>query len=70
MERSQAPEPYEIVDWLRQGAHPLAPQVQPNAIATGRNPENAVVCVARRLMRLTSREELEAVIYSSLMSDD
>src|SRR5690606_32215383 len=68
VDRTQAPELYEMVDRLRQRADlpmptvAIAPQEQPNAFATGRNPQNAVVCVTAGLMRIVSREELEGVI--------
>jgi heat shock protein HtpX len=66
--REQAPEIYEIVDRLRQRADlpmpqvAIAPHEQPNAFATGRNPEHAVVCVTQGLVQLVSRDELEGVI--------
>ncbi len=68
----EAPELYEMVDRLRQRAGlpmptvAIAPHEQPNAFATGRNPENAVVCVTAGIMRLVSREELEGVIAHEL----
>jgi heat shock protein HtpX len=67
-----APELYEMVDRLRQRAGlpmptvAIAPHEQPNAFATGRNPENAVVCVTEGIMRLVSRDELEGVIAHEL----
>ncbi len=69
---AEAPELYEMVDRLRQRAGlpmptvAIAPHDQPNAFATGRNPEHAVVCVTSGLMRLMSREELEGVIAHEL----
>jgi heat shock protein HtpX len=66
--REQAPEIYEIVDRLRQRAGlpmpqvAIAPHEQPNAFATGRNPEHAVVCVTQGLVQLVSRDEIEGVI--------
>jgi heat shock protein HtpX len=72
VDRAQAPELYEMVDRLRQKAAlpmpavAIAPQAQPNAFATGRNPEHAVVCVTAGLMNLVSREELEGVIAHEL----
>jgi heat shock protein HtpX len=72
VERAQAPELYEMVDRLRQRAGlpmptvAIAPQAQPNAFATGRNPEHAVVCVTSGLMNIITREELEGVIAHEL----
>ena len=68
----QAPELYQMVDRLRQRAGlpmptvAVAPHEQPNAFATGRNPENAVVCVTEGILKLVSREELEGVIAHEL----
>ena len=68
----QAPELYVIVDRLRQRAGlpmptvAIAPHMQPNAFATGRNPENAVVCVTEGILQLVSRDELEGVIAHEL----
>lgn len=72
IEPSQAPELYEMVDRLRQRAGlpmptvAIAPHDQPNAFATGRNPEHAVVCVTDGLLRLIGPEELEGVIAHEL----
>ena len=69
---AQAPDLYRMVDRLRQNAGlpmptvAIAPHAQPNAFATGRNPENSVVCVTEGLMQLISREELEGVIAHEL----
>jgi heat shock protein HtpX len=68
----EAPELYEMVDRLRQRAGlpmptvAIAPHDQPNAFATGRNPENSVVCVTEGLMRMLSRDELEGVVAHEL----
>jgi len=68
----QAPELYAMVDRLRQRAGlpmptvAIAPHAQPNAFATGRNPEHAVVCVTEGIMSLVSRDELEGVIAHEL----
>jgi heat shock protein HtpX len=70
--REQAPELYDMVDRLRQRAGLPMPQVaiaphdQPNAFATGRNPDHAVVCVTRGLMSLVNRDEAEGVIAHEL----
>jgi len=68
----QAPELYEMVDRLRQRAGlpmptvAIAPHAQPNAFATGRNPENAVVCVTQGIVQSLTREQLEGVIAHEL----
>jgi heat shock protein HtpX len=68
----EAPELYRMVDRLRSRAGlpmptvAIAPHPQPNAFATGRNPENAVVCVTAGLMELVDRDELEGVIAHEL----
>ena len=72
VDRAQAPELYEMVDRLRKRAGlpmptvAIAPHQQPNAFATGRDHEHAVVCVTEGLMKLVSREELEGVIAHEL----
>ncbi len=68
----EAPELYEMVDRLRQRAGlpmptvAIAPHDQPNAFATGRNPEHSVVCVTEGLLRLMTKDELEGVIAHEL----
>ncbi len=72
VERAQAPELYDMVDRLRQRAGlpmptlAIAPHEQPNAFATGRDPEHAVVCVTSGLTRLVDRDEMEGVIAHEL----
>jgi heat shock protein HtpX len=72
VDASQAPELYAMVDRLRQRAGlpmplvAIAPHEQPNAFATGRNPEKSVVCVTEGILKLISREELEGVIAHEL----
>ena len=69
---AEAPELYGMVDRLRQRAGlpmptvAVAPHMQPNAFATGRNPEHAVVCVTEGIVQLVSRDELEGVIAHEL----
>jgi heat shock protein HtpX len=69
---SEAPELYEMVDRLRRRAGlpmptvAIAPHEQPNAFATGRNPEHAVVCVTDGLLRVVGRDELEGIIAHEL----
>jgi heat shock protein HtpX len=67
-----APDLYRMVDRLRQKAElpmptvALAPAQQPNAFATGRNAEHAVVCVTVGLMDALDARELEGVIAHEL----
>jgi heat shock protein HtpX len=69
---AEAPELYAIVDRLRQRAGlpmprlAVAPHGQPNAFATGRSPEKAVVCVTDGLLRLLGRDEVEGVLAHEL----
>ncbi|MGK7310697.1 MAG: zinc metalloprotease HtpX [Candidatus Longimicrobiales bacterium M2_2A_002] len=72
IERSKAPELYDMVDRLRQRAGlpmptvAIAPQEQPNAFATGRNHENAVVCCTAGILKLVDSTEIEGVIAHEL----
>jgi len=67
-----APELYGVVRRLAQRAELPMPKVyimdqdQPNAFATGRNPERGAVAVTNGLMRLLSQSELEGVIAHEL----
>jgi len=72
VDQSQAPDLYAMVDRLRQRAGlpmptvAIAPHAQANAFATGRNPQNAVVCVTEGLTQLVDKDELEGVIAHEL----
>jgi heat shock protein HtpX len=44
----------------------IAPHEQPNAFATGRNPEHAVVCVTQGILNLVPADELEGVLAHEL----
>ncbi|HET6516518.1 MAG TPA: zinc metalloprotease HtpX [Thermodesulfovibrionales bacterium] len=69
---SEAPELFGIVRRLSQKAQMPLPRVyvieedQPNAFATGRNPEHAAVAVTTGIMRILSPEELTGVIGHEL----
>lgn len=69
---AEAPELYRMVDRLRQRAGlpmpvvAIAPHEQPNAFATGRNPDNAVVAVTTGILKQMPTEELEGVIAHEL----
>lgn len=69
---AEAPELYGMVRRLAQRAQLPMPKVaiinedQPNAFATGRNPEHGTVAVTTGIMRILSREELEGVLAHEL----
>ena len=44
----------------------VSPSPQPNAFATGRNPEHAAVCVNQGLIELLNRDEMEGVLAHEL----
>jgi len=70
--RSEAPELVDMVDELRlQAGLPmprvvLIPSDQPNAFATGRNPDHAVVAFTDGILRALPREELAGVAAHEL----
>jgi len=70
--RQQAPGLYEEVEDLARRAQlpmpkvAVVPDATPNAFATGRSPERAVVAVTEGLLRLTDRRELRGVIAHEL----
>lgn len=69
---AEAPELYRMIEKLAQRASLPMPRLyvingdQPNAFATGRNPEHGVVAVTTGIMRILSREELEGVLAHEL----
>jgi heat shock protein HtpX len=69
---NQAPELYGMVQRLTQQAGlPMPklyviPQEAPNAFATGRNPEHAVVAVTEGLLKILDREEVMGVLAHEL----
>jgi heat shock protein HtpX len=69
---ADAPELYQMVDRLRQRAGlpmptvAIAPSQQPNAFATGRNAQHAVVCCTAGILQLVDRDELEGVVAHEL----
>uniref|UniRef100_UPI0019595A84 M48 family metalloprotease n=1 Tax=Desulforadius tongensis TaxID=1216062 RepID=UPI0019595A84 len=68
----QAPELYAMVRRLANRAGLpmprlyLTPSQQPNAFATGRNPEHSAVAITEGLLRMLDKEELEGVIAHEL----
>ena len=72
IERSDAPQLWDMVDRLRQNADLPMPKVyvipddQPNAFATGRNPDNAAVAVTNGIVRMLNPAELEGVMAHEL----
>jgi heat shock protein HtpX len=69
---NEAPEFYRMVKRLAQNANLPMPKVyiidqpQPNAFATGRNPENAAVAATTGLLRYLSPDEIEGVMAHEL----
>ena len=69
---SQAPDLYRIVEELARSADLpmprvfIIPQDSPNAFATGRNPDHAVVAATEGLLDIMDREELKGVIAHEL----
>jgi heat shock protein HtpX len=69
---NQAPELYEMVQRLTvQAGLPMPklyiiPQEAPNAFATGRNPEHAVVAVTEGLLKIMDRDEIMGVLAHEL----
>ena len=70
--RDQAPELFAAVENLTQRAGLPMPKIcvipeqAPNAFATGRNPEHAVVAVTEGLLQLLDRDESEGVLAHEL----
>jgi heat shock protein HtpX len=64
---------HQMVDQLSQQAGQpkprlyISPSPQPNAFATGRNPDNAAVCINQGLIELLDRDEMEGVLAHELM---
>ena len=69
---AEAPDLYAIVGRLSQRAGIPMPKLfvtpsdQPNAFATGRNPEHAAVAVTEGIMRILNRSEVEGVLAHEL----
>ena len=72
IDRSDAPELYDMIDRLRNQAGLPMPKVyvipsdQPNAFATGRSPNHSAVAVTNGITRMLNRDELEGVIAHEL----
>jgi heat shock protein HtpX len=69
---AEAPELYSVVKRLALRAILPMPKIhiidkeQPNAFATGRNPQNGAIALTTGIMRTLTREELEGVIGHEL----
>ncbi len=72
VEMRRAPELYDLVGHLAHRAQLPMPKLylihsdQPNAFATGRNPENAAVAVSTGLLQHLERDEVAAVVAHEL----
>lgn len=72
VDRNSHPRLYRMVEELTQQADLpmpavyIIPQQQPNAFATGRNPENAAVAVTQGIMSVLGENELRGVIAHEL----
>jgi heat shock protein HtpX len=70
--RAEAPVLYEVVESLSRRAGLPVPRVaiipgqQPNAVATGRNPEHAVVAATEGILQILDRDEIEGVMAHEL----
>jgi heat shock protein HtpX len=72
VEKKDAPELYRVVENLTIAAGLPMPKVyiiddpSPNAFATGRDPNHAIVCVTSGLLSIMDKDELEGVIAHEL----
>jgi heat shock protein HtpX len=70
--REELPQVYEIVEELTQASGMpmprifVSPETQPNAFATGRNPDHSAVCVTQGILQVLDREELRGVLAHEL----
>lgn len=70
--REESPQLYAMVEKLSYNADLPMPKIymtpsqQPNAFATGRNPNHSAIAVTQGIMQLLNREELEGVLAHEL----
>ena len=73
IQREDSPEFYDMVASLAQRANlpmprvAISPSDQPNAFATGRGPNHAIVCATSGLLQSMPRHEIEGVMAHELM---
>jgi len=72
VDENSAPDFYRMIEQLARNAELPMPRVyimqnpQPNAFATGRNPDHAAVCASTGLLDMLEREEVAAVMAHEL----
>jgi heat shock protein HtpX len=73
LDESQSPQIYEDVRDLAQKMNLpvpkviyMSPEMQPNAFATGRNPQHSAICITQGLLQVLDRDEVRSVLAHEL----